>query len=78
MEGISNEFFCSFVYASNFLEERKILWEDMRSHHDSPMFRNKPWMIYGDFNETLKIEEHSLYPTNPSVTTGRRDFQDIV
>jgi len=35
VEGTDNEFFCSFVYASNFVEERKVLWEDLRNHHDS-------------------------------------------
>ena len=53
LEGKEEEFFCSFIYASNYVEERKILWEDIRHHHDSPMFRNKPWMLCGDFNEIL-------------------------
>jgi len=78
MEGAETEFFCSFIYASNFVEERKQLWEDLRSHQDSPLFRNKPWIIYGDFNEILKGEEHSLYEVNPVIPTGMRDFQDLV
>lgn len=72
------EFFCSFVYASNYMEERKELWEDLRHHKDSPMFRTKPWLICGDFNETLEIEEHSNHATNPHISTGMRDFQDTV
>lgn len=78
MEGMENEFFCSFVYASNFVEERKILWEDLRAHQASPLFFNKPWMIYGDFIETLKIEEHSLSQNNPLIKAGMRNFQDTV
>jgi len=75
---MENEFFCSFVYASNFVEERKILWEDLRAHQASPLFFNKPWMIYGDFIETLKIEEHSLSQNNPLIKAGMRNFQDTV
>ena len=45
LEGKEEEFFCSFIYASNFVEERRILWEDIRSHHESPLFRNKPWIL---------------------------------
>jgi len=47
----------------------------------SPRFSsvfNKPWMIYGDFIETLKIEEHSLSQNNPLITAGMRNFQDTV
>lgn len=40
------EILCGFVYASNFVDERRTLWVDLRSHNDSPLFRNKPWMIY--------------------------------
>jgi len=48
LEGMEEEFFVSFVYASNFVDDRKELWADMKNHYDSPMFRNKPWMIYGN------------------------------
>ena len=78
MEGKEDEFFCSFVYASNLVEERKLLWEDLRSHHDSPMFKDKPWMIYGDFNEILKGNEHSSFDINPTIPMGMRDFQEVV
>lgn len=41
VEGQIEELFCTFVYASNSQEERKILWEDLRVRKDSPLFRNK-------------------------------------
>jgi len=78
LEGKEEEFFCSFIYASNFVEERKILWEDIRNHHDSPLFRNKPWMLCGDFNEILDGSEHSNYDTSPFTPLGMRDFQEVV
>lgn len=61
LEGSENNFFCSFVYASNSVEEMKSLWGDICDHHDSPLFKNKPWIIMGDFNEILDCEEHSGY-----------------
>jgi len=75
---IKEEFFCSFVYASNFMEERKELWNDLRDHSDSPIIRSKPWIIFGDFNEILDMEEHSNSRENPVTTTGMRDFQMAV
>ncbi|CAA7032184.1 unnamed protein product [Microthlaspi erraticum] len=78
IEGNDDEFFCSFVYASNFVDERKELWSDIRDHYDSPILRNKPWLIFGDFNEILDGEEHSSFENDPSTTTGMRDFQDLV
>lgn len=70
LEGREEEFFCSFVYASNFVEDRKILWEDICSHHDSPLFRNKPWMICGDFNENLDVMSIQILIAHRSITWG--------
>ncbi|XP_010463164.1 PREDICTED: uncharacterized protein LOC104743817 [Camelina sativa] len=75
--GNTMEFFVSFVYAYNLAEERKELWEDLKSHFDSPLFTNQPWVIVGDFNEILDGAEHSTYDDNPFVTSGMRDFQDV-
>lgn len=78
IEGRKEEFFVSIIYASNFVAERKILWKDLQYHHDSPLFRNKAWLICGDFNEILEIDDHSLSLSTPVVPTGMRDFQDLV
>ncbi|KAL1212702.1 hypothetical protein V5N11_021257 [Cardamine amara subsp. amara] len=56
------DFFCSFIYASNFAVDRVQLWEDIRFHHSSPLIRGKPWMIMGNFNEFLTLDEHSGFP----------------
>ncbi|XP_010512971.1 PREDICTED: uncharacterized protein LOC104788901 [Camelina sativa] len=50
----------------------------MRSHHDSPLFRNKPWLLMGDFNEILDGEEHSDHSVSPVISPGMREFQDVV
>lgn len=72
------EFFVSFIYASNFAVERKTLWNDIKHHHVSPLLRDKPWLICGDFNEILEGDEHSLHDISPSIPAGMRDFQDLV
>ncbi|GJT78502.1 RNA-directed DNA polymerase, eukaryota, reverse transcriptase zinc-binding domain protein [Tanacetum coccineum] len=49
--------FYSFVYASNNCKERRILWKDMYLH--KRICGNNPWVIMGDMNVTLNLEEHS-------------------
>lgn len=58
-EDQEDEFFCSFVYASNFLEKRKVLWKKLMDHHNSHIIGMKPWILVGDFNEILDMEDHS-------------------
>lgn len=78
IEGRMEEFFVFFVYASNFIADMKTQWDDLRHHHDSPVFQNKAWLICEDFNEILEGDDHSLYNTSPSIPPGMRDFQDLV
>ncbi|KAL1198858.1 hypothetical protein V5N11_008478 [Cardamine amara subsp. amara] len=78
LDGCEEEFFCSFIYASNSVEERKELWGDLKNHQDSPLFRNKPWLIFGDFNEILEVEEHSEPILTMAAYNGMTDFQEVV
>lgn len=78
LQGIDEEFWCSFIYAFNTAEERKELWRDIKQQHDLASIRGRPWTILGDLNETLDMEDHSNSATNPMVTPGMRDFQDVV
>ncbi|GKA61309.1 RNA-directed DNA polymerase, eukaryota, reverse transcriptase zinc-binding domain protein [Tanacetum coccineum] len=55
---ISNhKFFVSIIYALNNRRERKILWNDLKNQSNS--INNKPWALMGDFNVTLRVDEHS-------------------
>ncbi|XP_048605178.1 uncharacterized protein LOC125582479 [Brassica napus] len=72
------EFFCSFIYALNSMEERKDLWNDLRSHGEAQMFRNRKWILMGDYNEILEGEEHSGFADSPRIPLGMRDFQEVV
>ncbi|XP_024013151.1 uncharacterized protein LOC112087465 [Eutrema salsugineum] len=78
LQGMDEEFLCSFVYGSNLLEERKMLWEDLCSHFDSPIYRRLRWMILGDYNEILSREEHGHSTTNSINSSGMMDFQNLV
>lgn len=49
-----------------------------KHHYDSNIFKHKPWIIFGDFNEILDVEEHSGFEYSPNITSGMRDFQDVV
>ena len=77
LSGKEEEFFCSFVYALNTMEERKALWEELKDHYDAPMFQKKKWMLIGDYNEILEGEEHSGFDDSPRLPQGMRDFQDL-
>ena len=71
----NEEFMCTFVYARNQVEKRKELWEDLCNHHNSAMFKNKEWVIIGDFNEILDGEENSRFERLGPLPRGIRDFQ---
>ncbi|KAF8106337.1 hypothetical protein N665_0143s0008 [Sinapis alba] len=76
--GQQEEFFCSFIYVYNTVEERKKLWNDIRSHYDAPLFKGKKWMLMGDYNKILEGEKHSSFEVSPRIPLGMRDFQEVV
>lgn len=55
-----------------------MLWGELKDHLDSPIISSKPWIIFGDFNETLDMEEHSRLDDAPRVKAGMRDFQEAI
>lgn len=78
LHGVAEEFWCSFIYAFNTTEERRALWHDIKQQHDLAVSQGIPWMLLGDYNETIDIEEHSRFDVAPMVTSGMRDFQDVL
>nr|GEY86741.1 RNA-directed DNA polymerase, eukaryota, reverse transcriptase zinc-binding domain protein [Tanacetum cinerariifolium] len=64
----------SFVYAANTCAERRELQRDLSIH--KRIASNKPWIIMGDFNATLKPEEHSA--RSFVMTSDMQEFHDVV
>lgn len=62
----------------NVSEERKELWEDLCHHHDCAMFRNREWIIMGDFNEILDGDENSRFSSLERVPVCMRDVQRVM
>ncbi|GKC20252.1 RNA-directed DNA polymerase, eukaryota, reverse transcriptase zinc-binding domain protein, partial [Tanacetum coccineum] len=51
-----DKIFCSFIYAANTGMERRILWRDLEMA--KIITKGNPWVMMGDFNVTLKLDEH--------------------
>ncbi|GKA91116.1 RNA-directed DNA polymerase, eukaryota, reverse transcriptase zinc-binding domain protein [Tanacetum coccineum] len=66
--------FVSFIYASNSGLERRQLWNDLLMHKS--IVNNKAWVLIGDFNITLKPEEHSNEASSMSIDMN--EFKDAV
>ncbi|XP_022040604.1 uncharacterized protein LOC110943156 [Helianthus annuus] len=67
-------FFCSVVYAANYYINRRVLWSQLSMHKQ--MVGDKAWIIMGDFNSALHLDDKSLGAS--SISTGMRDFQACV
>ncbi|GKA50713.1 RNA-directed DNA polymerase, eukaryota, reverse transcriptase zinc-binding domain protein [Tanacetum coccineum] len=68
------KFFCTIVYASNSGHERKRLWHSLGVHRQ--VVNGISWVILGDFNVTLNVNEHS---NGSSVSSAYMiDFQKCV
>ncbi|GJU68574.1 RNA-directed DNA polymerase, eukaryota, reverse transcriptase zinc-binding domain protein [Tanacetum coccineum] len=66
--------FCCYVYASNSGVERRILWNELRNI--KAITRGCPWLLMGDFNVTLNLEEHSA--GGSKINGDMQDFRDCV
>ncbi|GJU93138.1 sodium/hydrogen exchanger 6 [Tanacetum coccineum] len=66
--------FCSFVYGDNYSMNRRALWSNLVGH--AGLIRNRPWVLMGDFNAALNLEDHSSggYELNVAM----RDFRECV
>ncbi|GJU94227.1 RNA-directed DNA polymerase, eukaryota, reverse transcriptase zinc-binding domain protein [Tanacetum coccineum] len=71
---INVKFFCSFIYASNSGRERQELWIDLQAHKD--FGHQRPWVLMGDFNVTLKTNEHST--SGSYMSRDMIDFNECV
>ncbi|GJZ46414.1 RNA-directed DNA polymerase, eukaryota, reverse transcriptase zinc-binding domain protein [Tanacetum coccineum] len=66
--------FCSIIYASNNGIERRKLWKDLEGH--KCFVGQQPWVLIGDFNVTLNVEEHSAGMSHRNI--DMQEFHDAV
>ncbi|XP_071705361.1 uncharacterized protein [Rutidosis leptorrhynchoides] len=69
-----SQFFTSFVYASNSYIQRRFLWNDIEMHHG--FVGGNPWVILGDFNVALNLDESTTGGSN--MTVAMRDFKECL
>ncbi|GJT66824.1 sodium/hydrogen exchanger 6, partial [Tanacetum coccineum] len=66
--------FYSFVYADNYYIDHRVLRNNLVRH--AGLMQNKPWVLLGDFNAALNIEDHSSGGYEPNV--AMHDFKECV
>ncbi|GJX93279.1 sodium/hydrogen exchanger 6, partial [Tanacetum coccineum] len=66
--------FCSFVYADNYYIYHRTLWSNLVGH--AGLMRNMPWVLLGDFNAALNLEDH--FSGSYELNIAMRDFKDYV
>nr|GEW60653.1 hypothetical protein [Tanacetum cinerariifolium] len=64
----------NIVYASNNGIERRSLWKDLEGH--KRLVGQHPWVLIGDFNATLNVEEHSVGMSHRSM--DMQEFHEII
>ncbi|XP_071712936.1 uncharacterized protein [Rutidosis leptorrhynchoides] len=75
-KSVDNEWqmFVSFIYADNGYIRRRVLWADLQKHYS--YVGNEPWVIMGDFNVSLYVDESTAGTS--SSTVAIRDFQECI
>ncbi|GKD99492.1 RNA-directed DNA polymerase, eukaryota, reverse transcriptase zinc-binding domain protein [Tanacetum coccineum] len=66
--------FCSFVYVDNYYIDRRVLWSNLVGH--AGLMKNRPWVLLGDFNAALNLEDHSVGGYEPNIAI--REFKECV
>ncbi|GJT54589.1 zinc knuckle CX2CX4HX4C containing protein [Tanacetum coccineum] len=66
--------FYSFVYADNYYIDHRVLRNNLVRH--AGLMQNRPWVLLGDFNAALNIEDHSSSSYEPNAAI--HDFKECV
>ncbi|XP_022032116.1 uncharacterized protein LOC110933190 [Helianthus annuus] len=67
-------FFCSIVYAANYYVSRRELWQHLSMH--KVLVGSNPWVIMGDFNSALNLEDNSFGTS--AISISMREFQACI
>lgn len=70
----NKDIFYSFVYASNKVEQRRILWHNLQIH--KRFIACNPWVLLGDFNVSLNLEDSSV--GNSGITMAMKEFRECI
>ncbi|XP_010530574.2 PREDICTED: uncharacterized protein LOC104807150 isoform X3 [Tarenaya hassleriana] len=68
----------TFVYASTLMSERRILWEHLTLIGRYPLVAQSPWIVLGDFNQTLVPTDRSDFPVCLTSQQGMRELTECV
>lgn len=74
----SCSFTVAFVYAFNDRMNRLPLWADIKRLASSPVLRNAPWIVLGDFNQVLAVSEAFSLSSPVISLEGMADFHDCL
>lgn len=68
----------AFIYARNCIVQRRRLWCALRTFAESSPLNQSPWIVMGDFNQVLNIEEAYSYVPAPISLRGISNFSDCL
>ena len=71
-------FTAAFVYARNRREERISLWDTILELSASPLIKDSPWIILGDFNQVTSLSEIFTLSTPFFSLQGIEDFNSCI
>ncbi|GJU52484.1 hypothetical protein Tco_1226198 [Tanacetum coccineum] len=73
-KAMAKTFLCSFIYADNNQYVRRQLWNDPGLH--KKVVRDAPWILMGDFNIALNMEE--TYSGSSAISSDMSEFKESV
>lgn len=71
-------FSTSFVYGTNLRHERVDLWNQLKEMASNSPLRSTPWLVLGDFNQTLLPSEQSRRDEFDIFSEGSRELRDCL
>ena len=74
LKDVKKTVMCSFIYAHNRYDQRRVLWDNLRMH--KAFVHSQPWCIMGDFNAALSLQDFSMGCS--TIDIAMREFKDCV
>ncbi|PWA86967.1 RNA-directed DNA polymerase, eukaryota, Reverse transcriptase zinc-binding domain protein [Artemisia annua] len=74
MKAENKALFYSLVYVDKYYIDHRALWMNLNMH--SLLMKGNPWVLLGDFNVSLNLEDHCCGRYEPYI--AMREFKDCV